>query len=325
MKGKALLALFLLVSASFAAWQDTAALAILTSLILVAVVYMIGFGFGVDALTALAKDEVYQLIALAIMIAVFYGANSFIDGLSTNSDLTQGAPTLQLAALDSLNTSITDLSSAYDDVRAVDKNAGIQGSQMLSCNLQGIGYSVSGCGGFSMLAGPFSLAGTIMGFALGELNAAYRLIDIAVNYGLNLILPLGIVLRTFRFTRGAGGFLIALAISLYLLLPMGIVFVDILGKSFLASPDAAGYQPGSGSLSGISPSCTPGDVGDGNSDAAIKVYNSLRTAIKSYMYLIFVKATLGPVVAVLMMSAGIRAITSLAGAEVDVSALSRVV
>jgi hypothetical protein len=325
MKGKALLVLFLLVSASFAAWQDTAALAMLTSLILIAVVYMIGFGFGVDALTGLAKDEVYQLIALAIMVSVFYGANSFIDGLSTNSDLTQGAPTLQLAALYSLNDSISSLSSAYSDVRAVDQSAGIAGSQVLSCNLQGIGYSVSGCGGFSMLAGPFSLAGTIMGFALGEMSATYRLIDISVNYGLTLLLPLGIVLRTFRFTRGAGGFLIALAISLYLLLPMGIVFVDILGQSFLASPDAAGYQPGSASLSGLSVSCSPGDVGDTNSNAAISVYNSLTAAIPSYIYLIFVKATLGPVVAVLMMSAGIRAITSLAGAEVDVSALSRVV
>jgi hypothetical protein len=325
MRAKALLALFLLVSASFAAWQNTAALAIVTSLILVAVVYMIGFGFGVDTLTAMAKDEVYQLIALAIMVAALFGANGFIDALSSNPDLAHGSATLQAAALASLDDSITKLSAAYADVRAADKNVGIAGSQGLSCNLQHIGYFVSGCGGFTMLAGPFSLAGSIMGFALGELNAIHRLIELAVAYALPLLLPLGIVLRTFRFTRGAGGLLMALAISIHILLPAGIVFVDMLGDSFLASTGMDAYQPKDANLRGMSVECRPGDISDENSDRAIGVYNSLRSAIKSYMYLIFVKATLGPVVAVLMMSAGIRAMTALAGAEVDVSALARVV
>ncbi len=324
MRAKALLAMFLLVSASFAAWQTTAALAMVTSLILVAIVFMIGFGFGVDALTGMAKDEVYQLIVLAVMVAALYGTDSFINALSTNTELAQGAPNLQTAALLSLNSTIDSLSTDYASVRAVDKSAGIASSQMLSCQLQSIGYTVSGCGGFSMLAGPFSLAGTIMGFALGELNAVHRLIELGLAYALTLLLPLGIVLRTFRFTRGAGGFLIAIAVSIHILLPAGIVFVDMLGESFLASSDASLYQP-KDTLSGVSASCEPGDTGDGNSDAAISVYNSLRAAIKSYMYIIFVKATLGPVVAVLMMSAGIRAISSLAGAEVDVSALARVV
>ena len=43
------------------------------------------------------------------------------------------------------------------------------------------------------------------------------------------------------------------------------------------------------------------------------------------VFLVLVKGTLGPIVAVLMMVSGIRYLTSLAGAEVDVSALMRVV
>ncbi len=320
-----LLAMFLLASASFAAWQTTAGLALLTSLILISVVYMLGMGFGVENLTALAKDEIYQLIVLAVMIAVLFGANNFIDSLSKNAALAQGSPNMQAAALASLDDSIKKLSTAYSDLRAADKNVGTAASQGLSCNLQGMGYFVSGCGGFSMLAGPFSLGGSIMGFALGEMDAVYRLIEVSLAYALPLLLPLGIVLRTFRFTRGAGGLLIAIAVSIHLLLPAGIIFVDMLGESFLASPQAQGYTPGTVSLSSVDPECRPGDTGDTNSDRAIGAYDTLRAAIKSYMYLIFVKATLGPVVAVLMMSAGIRALTSLAGAEVDVSALARVV
>jgi hypothetical protein len=156
------------------------------------------------------------------------------------------------------------------------------------------------------------------------MNAVYKLIEIALNYALTLIMPLGIILRTFKFTRGAGGFLIAAGIAMHILLPLGILSVDLLGDTFKAS--TYGPQYASGHLdAGSFDTCTPGNTGDGNSDSAIGIYHTLRGAIRSYMFLLLVKATLGPVVSVLMMTAGLRYLSSLAGAEVDVSALARVV
>lgn len=321
---KTLFMLFLLASFSFAAWQNVAAIAISASLMLIILTWMIGYGFGVEMLKVTAKDELYQLIALAFMIVVFFGANNIIDAISTAPELAGTQANMQTTALVSINNTISNLSTAYSSVQSVDKEIGKAASEGLSCNLQGMGYFVSGCGGFSMLASPFSLAGSIMGFALGELNAVYKLVDVALAYALSLLLPLGIILRTFRITRGAGGFLIAIGISMHILLPVGILFIDMLGDSFLASPLASGYiaKP---TLSSVDADCEPGDTGDGNSDDAISVYNSLRKDMKSFLFLILIKATLGPIVAVLMMIGGLRALSSLAGAEVDVSALARVI
>jgi hypothetical protein len=325
MIGKTLFVLFLLASFSFAAWEGVAALAIVTSLTLIALVFAIGYGFGIEILKVTAKDEIYQLIALAILIVVLFAGNNILDTISTDPTLSGSQANMQTTALLSLNNTLENLSSAYSDVQNVDKDIGIAAAQVLSCQLQGMGYSVSGCGGFSMLASPFSLAGSIMGFALGELSAIYKLIDLSLSYGLTLLLPLGIILRTFRITRGAGGFLIAAGISFHILLPIGILFVDMLGDSFLADPNTPSEYKSTAGLSGINPVCDPGDTGEGNSNAAYSAYSSLRNAMKSYIFLILVKATLGPVVSILMMVAGIRYLTSLAGAEVDVSALARVI
>jgi hypothetical protein len=322
---KILLMLFLLISFSFAAWQSVAVLALVASLTLIALVFVIGYGFGIDILKATAKDEVYQLIALAILIVVLFGTNNLLDAISTDPTLSGEQANMQTTALISLNSTMKNLSNAYSNVQDVDKDIGVASAKVLSCQLQGMGYSVSGCGGFSMLAGPFSLAGSIMGFALGELNAVYKLIEVSLAYGLTLLLPIGIILRTFRLTRGAGGFLIAAGVSFHILLPIGILFVDMLGDSFLADEDTPAAYKSSAGLSGISPSCEPGDTGEGNADEAYSAYSSLRSAMKSYVFLILIKATLGPVVSILMMIAGIRYLTSLAGAEVDVSALARVI
>jgi hypothetical protein len=320
-----LLMLFLLASFSFAAWESVATLAIVTSLILIGLVFAIGYGFGVEILKVTAKDELYQVVALAILIAILFGANNILDAISTDPTLSGAQANMQTTALVSLNDTIKNLSAAYSDVASVDKEIGIASAEVLSCQLMNIGYSVSGCGGFSMLASPFSLAGSIMGFALGELNAIYRLIELSLSYGLSLLLPLGIILRTFKLTRGAGGFLIAVGIAMHLLLPVGILFVDMLADSFISDPSIPSEYKTTTGLSGVSVSCDAGDTGDDNSDGAIDAYKSLRSAMKSYIYLVLIKATLGPVVALLMLVSGIRYLSSLAGAEVDVSALSRVI
>lgn len=334
---KTLFMLFLLAALSFASWEGVAGLAITTSLMLIIITFMIGHGFGVDVLKMTAKDEFYQLIALAFMIVIFFGTNNIIDAVSTAPELAGAQANMQTTALLSLNESIKDISIAYSAVQSVDKEIGIAAAEGLSCNLQSMGYFVSGCGGFSMLATPFSLAGSIMGFALGELNAIYRLIDLALNYALPLLLPLGIILRTFRITRGAGGFLIAAGLSMHILLPVGILFVDILGDAFLEDEDTPAEYKASATLSNINEcdvsdsfssgclGCRPGDTGDLNSDRAIYTYNTLRASMKNFMFLVLIKATLGPIVAVLMMVSGIRFMSALAGAEVDVSALARVI
>ncbi|MBD3209997.1 hypothetical protein GF318_01295 [Candidatus Micrarchaeota archaeon] len=341
---KKLLLFLLLIPLAFAAsWHELAALAVMVSAALLGVVYMIGFGFGINELQMMAREEFFQLIVLAVLVAVLTGSDSILNSISTLEPLKPGAADMQDATLDILQENREQVEGLLDDIASYDKQVSKQASKSSQCNLMSMGYSVSGCGGFSILAPPLSMAGGITAFALAELSAMERLVELASSYALALLLPIGILLRTFKITRGGGGFLIALGISLHLMLPIGIIFNEMLAETFQdSSEDHIDEYPPDGVSADI-PECNPGDtkaphlaveivtlglgsltdLGDSNEDQATSAYLNLRRSIRSHLFTILIKATLGPIIALLMMTSSIRALTHLAGAEVDVSAISR--
>ncbi|MBI5228294.1 hypothetical protein HY988_06905 [Candidatus Micrarchaeota archaeon] len=349
-------------------WQN-AAIAITTSLILVGLIFMIGMGFSINELQFMAKEEFFQIIAVVVMVAVLFGSSGLLNSLSTNSAFTGNAPTIQAASAAIIDSTLADTTKSLTNTALYDEKLSAEASRSYSCSISGIGYTVSGCGGFSMLATPISMAGSISGFAIGELSAMKKLIDLSQAYAITLLLPFGIVLRTFKLTRGAGGLIIAVAISLHLLLPIGVIFNDMLAQNFLVATDLAkvknpekytcldaqknsyscvkDYLPDNNpiELSTCNPSNTgsspvgrifgaistlgTSEIGDfnkgDNEDRAIGSYIALRRSIRSQLFIILIRATLGPVLALTLVAAGIRAITALAGADVDVSAISRFV
>lgn len=330
---KKLLLALMLVPLAFAAWESTAAIAIVLSATLVGILYAVGFGFGVNELQLTAKEEFFQLIAMMVMMVTLVGANGLIDSISRNDAFAQGSNTMQEAAGAIVDSNKAALVGVFDTLSAFDMKVSKEASKAAQCSFMGIGYSISGCGGFSMLSTPLSMGGGIAGFAIGELSAMRKLLDISSAYALNFILPLGILMRTFKVTRGAGGFLIALAISMHILLPAGIIFNEMLGVTF--KNDAAAWADYSAGATASIPDCNAADVSSGyvglgeemtdNEKAAIDGYNSLRTDIRAYIYEALIRATLGPVLSLLMMMAGIRAIASIAGADVDISPIARFV
>jgi len=329
---KIALALLLLVPFSFAAWSTYAIGAMMIATALLGVLYAVGTGFDLREMQILAKDELYQLIVLALLILLLFGTDNLLNSISQNSAFTLGQPTLQDAAVASLNETIQSLSVFLaEDIASADKNIMYESSKISSCYIVGGGYSVTSCGGFSMLSTPLSMAGSLIGYAIAEAAAVKKLILVSQQISFVLILPLGIILRAFRFTRGAGGFLMAFAICLYLLVPAGIVFVELLEEEFeyqLTAPDAAPhmaesaiYLEGAGgiSISGCNAGNPWGDVGGD----AVDTYGNMRGELKKYLYVMLIKATLGPVLAIMLFIGGLRALTGLFGAPIDVSALGR--
>lgn len=326
---KRLLLFLLLTPLAFAAWQTVAATAIGISAAILAVIFMVGVGFSIQEMQLMAKEEFFQLVALGVLMIALVGTDSLLNGISTSPAFREGsAATMQESAKNMINTSIAEMNDILTNVRNLDKSASVEGSKAGQCNIMGMGYSVSGCGSYSMLATPISMSGGIIGFAIGELSAMLKLISIAEKYALQLLLPLGIVLRTVKLTRGAGGLLIALGVAMYIMLPAGIIFIEMMGAKFLASPDAADYTGGTSvNLGECNPSNAMAQTG-GQTDNEINVINAfhqMKAAIRGYLFKALIKATLGPVVALLMMVTSIKALTSVAGAEVDVSAISRFV
>ncbi len=348
---KRLLLFILLMPLAFA-WEGLAAAAITTSALLLAVIYMVAIGFGINELKMMAKEEFFQLIAAALLVVLLVGTNGVLNEISTSPAFREGsAQTLQETATLIVNRWNTDMNAIFLNIRNNDIAASIEGSKGSQCNIAGLGFSVSSCGAYSMLATPFSMAGGIAGFALGELAAIKRLILISDEFALALLLPLGIVLRTLKFTRGAGGLLIALGISLHILLPGGIVFADMLGQTFIESDQTTDYRYEN--FYDVTFSCNPGDTQPGlfgansinipsgvntidanritgvpmtdNEKNAIEGFAALKGNLRKYLFVILAQATMGPVLALMMVVGGIRAISALAGSEVDVSAISRFV
>lgn len=326
---KRLLLFLLLVPLAFAAWQSVAAMAIGISAAILAVIFMVGVGFSIQEMQLMAKEEFFQLIALGVLMIALVGTDSLLNGISTSEAFKEGsAATMQESARNMITTTISEMNDILTNVRNLDKTASLEGSKSGQCNIMGMGYSVSGCGSYSMLATPISMSGGIIGFTIGELSAMLKLISISEKYALQLLLPLGIVLRTVKLTRGAGGLLIALGVAMHIMLPAGIIFVEMMGATFLASPDASDYTVSTSvSLGECNPSNAMAQTGGrtDNEDNVIAAFYQMKTAIRGYLFKALIKATLGPVVALLMMVTSIKALTSVAGAEVDVSAISRFV
>ncbi len=335
---KKILLLFCLAPLAFAAsgWEGTAALAIAVSATILGFLWAVGFGFSVNELQLMAKEEFYQLIATMLLMVVLVGSNNLLDGFSGAIAGIQGATNLQTAATgiinEDLNNPTDGLKQIFTQVADMDTSVSIEGSRSESCNIVGIGYTVSACGGYAMLNTPLSMAGGIVSFSIGEMYSMLRLISVAQNYALQLLLPVGIILRTFKLTRGAGGFFIALGISIHIMVPVGIIFNRMLVDTFLASPSAGGYAGGltTPSNSDYTSGCDPASVGTysggaGETDKANGIFDSLRADLMRVVFSVLVRGTLGPVLALLLMAAGIRALTSMAGAEVDVSAIARFV
>jgi len=323
---KKLLIFLLLIPLAFAAsWQTIAFVSMVLSAALLGIMFMLGFGFGVKELEIMAKEEFFQLLAVAILIVVLTGTDSILNSISSLDAVKAGSSSMQDAALTIVDDNRERVDTLLGYIAGYDKAISREASRTSQCNIVGMGYTVSGCGGYSVLAAPLSMAGGITGFAMGELSAMERLIELSDAYALNLLLPLGILLRTFKITRGGGGFLIALGISLHIMLPAGIIFNEMLVETFHTSgdPRAADYSETGGDVE--IPECDPGDTGEDNENSAVTAYTRMRESIRDHLSVILFRATLGPVLALLLMTASIRTLTSLAGAEVDVSAISRFV
>lgn len=335
-----LVLLLLLVPLAFAGWAEIAGLALVVATGFLAVAFMLGMAFGVNELQVLAKEEMFQVLASGIMLAALVGTDGAVNSISGAMAVEPGTTNMQDAAIALLTATQTSTAGALKTIGELDMLVNREASKAGNCNIVQVGYGLSGCGGYSMLPTPLSMAGGMVGFAVGELAAMNRLITISKQFALVLLLPLGIILRAFKVTRGAGGFLIALAVSLHLAVPAGVIFGHMLSVSFMASTASSAYRGSTASPESIIPDCEPLDSDASpkrsfscsgisksgkNDEKAAYAYCKMREDIRKYTNLVFIKATLGPVIALLMFAASLRAITSLAGAEVDVSAISRFV
>ena len=121
---------------------------------------------------------------------------------------------------------------------AIQFNADLGAASSVSgfCSLMGVGVSIAGCTSYGALRGPTGQLLTATGIGIMETKAEEILLLIADKFALTLLVPLGLILRCLHFTRKAGGTLIALGLSLYLVLPISIIMAQALCDQFVSDP-----------------------------------------------------------------------------------------
>lgn len=321
-------------SLSFAAstldWQPLALTAVMASLSALAIMYAIGHAFDINQLKFLAKEELVQVVGTGLLIAGFASFQLYLENIS--ADLGGGMTIVDLAKqnLASINN---ELSNTNNVLANFAKHIGKESSRSVYCSFSAIGFNLASCGSFSTLGGPLPLAFSALATGIGEIATLRTILDFGAGTSslvFTLFFPLGLFLRTFKLTRGAGGLLIAIAITFYLILPYSIVFVNQTIESTRNNIETKyGILGNLGQLSASYESCNEDDFGTGNEERAIRMFrnfmfsNGNASFIQSLIYLVLIKSTILLAVVISIMIASIRAFGAICGAEIDVSPLAR--
>lgn len=305
----ALIAL-LLVPLSFAAsWQEMSVLAVFISLMILGLLYAIGHAFEANELKFLAKEELAQLAVTMLMVgavAIFAATYS-------------GYPAGASEAIGETTATLTDLNSKLGSV-AMD--VGEQGSKNIMCAFQVVSFGVSTCSGYRMLAPVISAGFQLTSTTLAELGAMKFLMDSSQTWIISLLLPLGVFLRTFKYARGAGNLLISTGVAFYLILPIAYTSIREMVDGVRPSLGISDI----GSVSVDVEDCNEYEIAETtNEDSAMSTFNSAMGAMDSILFYALIETTLTIVVSLAIAVISIRYLMKIAGTELDVQALGRLI
>jgi hypothetical protein len=215
----------------WSSWVYVALLAVIISALIVSLAYMTGSFFGNQMLLAWAKNELFQVMASAFIIGTLIGTLTFVQaGLASEIARTGTACAgfnchIRLAD-NYLETVYNDTGVMAESVIRVNTLVSLIRSIRIIPELFEAPY-------FGITVQPFSGLGILAETLKTTLDTIMKIMMLLklqqillsyIEFALfPILLVMGIVLRTFFFTRKLGGLLIAIAIGLYLVYPMFFV------------------------------------------------------------------------------------------------------
>jgi len=233
-------------------WQVLAVGAIMVSVVIVAIAYAISIGMEMPELKAWAGTEIKQIIATAILILLIFVAIEFIDVLviamvnSVNPagmECVLGENCLQKVSVTYINDYVD---AAESGVKNVIKN-NIKASAMVARGLgiYGTSIKVAQIGISTPFAAYYSLDvdryHMVFEYYMGILSSLYSqkffLTQFCFKIG-PVILAIGIVARSFFFTRKLGGLLISIAAGMMFFFP-GMYLFDWMTLDMVMEGDNA--------------------------------------------------------------------------------------
>jgi hypothetical protein len=240
----------------FSDWKLTGLIGVAIVCSIIALAAMLGIAFNLPTIKAFANNELKQAVISALIIFSLLGLVTFFDAIAR--DAVEGAdlpivclpsePCYITAAKNYLTT-LQDTAKTYAEERlkesiTISKHASKGWNLTLNkIYLLFAGMSTRFNAGDSINAERHGAMFSQVSRILTSLYVQKYFLDI-VTYGVApLFILLGVVLRTFFFTRRLGGLLLAIAIALFIIYPLTFVFawytlnVTVYGERTLAVAD----------------------------------------------------------------------------------------
>ena len=306
------------------------------SVSLLAIGYMIAQSLQSPRLINLVKGELYQTLATLMIVAFYMGGmvalNSLGAGFYSTNLAYPGEPSVRSGGVSDwsgVNNHVISYikDDLYDYISDRIEGLGRLNAWIGVVSGLSVGISVSGQSYYAPLfAGVGSLQqsmGLILGiFAASAIQLTVQLEIMKLWPGLfGVLLPFGIALRMLPFTRAAGGVLIAIVFGFTILLPVMYLLIQDVSSNYR-------------SISGCTddnPDVTRIALRTGMSGLSGDVFSRLQNlfgpggVLRCIAFRIGIEATILPFFAYLMALNATRRLAEILGAEVNLSALVRII
>jgi hypothetical protein len=240
----------------FSDWRAAGLIGVAIVCSIIAIAAMVGKAFNLPEIKAFANNEIKQAVISVLLIATLIALVAFFDQTATYAIHASDLPVdcnvpepCYVAAAKAYLTTIIDIGKGYsrDNLKeSIEKMRRATYGYNVNMNLiyfAYAGFSIRFNAGESLVAERHGALFSQTSKILASLTAQRYFIDV-VAFGIApLFILLGIVLRTFFFTRKLGGLLLAVAVSLFIVYPLTYAFawytlnVTVYGERTLAVAD----------------------------------------------------------------------------------------
>jgi len=336
-------------------WLMLSGVAILFALSLVILAYMATYIFNMPQIRGMLKDELLQVMVSGAMLLILAGVAIEVDNYMVSIMLASGATGVNgiAGAMGAANSVLSDnigiASGIYDDAKNTAVNIGKEGSKSIYCTFLGVGFSLNNCGQLNAFRGSMTTAGFVASTALSDLYAEQALLSLAQAMAFTFFIPVGLFFRCFKFSRMAGGALIAIGFGFYTVFPVVTVATDKLlngdtmryAPALVHNPDYDEHWPKIMELRGIRryipngaasaipevPDCDPRET-DNNlaRKTVVNFAEKLSSGIvaENVTYNLMVRVIFSSIFALMVTLVFIRSFAKMIGSDIDVSSLARI-
>lgn len=319
------------------------------SALLIALWYMVGMLIGSPEIEATTKNEFQQLgitllvaVALRAVLPLFCGLTVSAEGLDFSLD----SNTMIMQAEENFQTLAYTTLDAYLDMSNAMMDYAETGSTYTGFSLYGISILLSPFGVFSTMANMIAPVSQSILLAYFSIIFQYTIFKIAQSQVFALLLPIGLVLRSFPLSRKFGGVLIGVSLGLSFIYPIIVTFgFELMGgieylsldsidpmtyivplSSLMLGTSLAGAISNAPKLSAIIGFMAGGTslgLGVGLGDTyfmtgdLLSLYSSFGSIMLAAFFL--------PALEAMLVAAAVRSISGSLGTEIDISGIMRAV